>query len=432
MAGRAVNLAKTPPRVELIGHRLFLVLVGTLPPLLGFMTGPHDLVCDLPSNLPGDVAQAMLDAAADFHAECAEALEEVEFVLRLSFPLLGRLKRLAIRPPPSPAAGYERHAFAVSWEAGAELAPAELPRVGLAQAPINMFRLCYPPQGPRSPPWLRSGTFFDLTEGAAPRLEAGMGAPDDFKAHMGLYLHALTRVCQIRDQLLPSVAAAAGRTGIKLQMRVAGAGGPEKTAAAPPQVEIEQGEARQFSFDVEALQVDILANGVFEIIAPPTSPPRAWHAPAYMYLVSEAEAVLDVHAATPQWRVDEFRQLAAKTHELQYRATREIEGIVTAFDPSHPRLHELVPAPPKVGLGMRRIRHAVRAAPPPPPRRADELPQLAQVGDALFALHYPPAEGLRPSVFSVRSDELSTDERLDEERIVMVETLGIVVQQLFA
>lgn len=423
MAGRAVNLLKTPPRVELIGHRLFLVLVGTLPPLLAFMAGQHDLVCDLPSNLPSDVSQAMLDAAVDFHAECADALDEVEFVLRLSFPLLGRLKRLAIRPPPSPAVGYERHTFVVSYEPSGELEPASLPRVGLAQAPINMFRLCYPPQGPRAPPWLRSGTFFDLTEGASPRLEAGMGAPPDFKAHMGLYLHALTRVCQIRDQLLPSVAAAAGRTGIKLQMRVAG---PERTSA--PQVEIEQAEARQFSFDVEALQVDILANGVFEIIAPPSGPPRPWHAPAYMYLVSEAEAVLDVHAATPQWRIDEFRQLAAKTHELQYPATRAIEGIVTAFDPHHPRLAELVPVPPKVATDMRRIRHACSTT----FSERTELPQLAQVGDARFALHYPPAEGLRPSVFSVHSDELDTDERLDEERIVMVETLGIVVQQLFA
>ena len=147
-----------------------------------------------------------------------------------------------------------------------------------------------------------------------------------------------------------------------------------------------------------------------------------------MYLVSEAEAVLDVHASTPQWRIDEFRQLAAKTHELQYPATRQIEGIVTAFDPSHPRLHELVPVPPKVAPGMRRIRHAVNT----PYTQKSELPQLAQVGDARFALHYPPAEGLRPSVFSVHSDELDTDERLDEERIVMVETLGIVVQQLFA
>lgn len=422
MAG-AVNLVKTPPRVELIGHRLFLVLVGNLAPLLGFMTGQHDLVCDLPSNLPSDVSQAMLDAAVDFHTECAEALEEVEFVLRLSFPLLPRLKRLSIRPPPSPAAGYDRHSFCVSCEPTAELEPSELPRIGLAQAPINMFRLCYPPQGPRSPPWYRSGTFFDLTEGASPRMEAGMGAPQDFKAHMGLYLHALVRVCQIRDQLLPSVATAAGRTGIKLQMRVTGGDKP-----SAPQVEIEQTESRQFSFDIESLQVDILANGVFEIIAPPTSPPRPWHVPAYMYLVSEAEAVLDVHASTPQWRIDEFRQLAAKTHELQYPATRQIEGIVTAFDPSHPRLHELVPVPPKVAPGMRRIRHAVNT----PYTQKSELPQLAQVGDARFALHYPPAEGLRPSVFSVHSDELDTDERLDEERIVMVETLGIVVQQLFA
>lgn len=423
MAGRAVNLLKTPPRVELIGHRLFLVLVGTLPPLLGFMVGQHDLVCDLPANLPTDVSQAMLDAAVDFHSECAEALEEVEFVMRLSFPMLGRLKRLSIRPPPQAAAGYERQTFVVSLdEPSGELEPSELPRIGLAQAPINMYRLCYPPQGPRSPPWLRSGTFFDLTEGAERRLEAGMGAPEDFKAHMGLYLHALTRVCQIRDQLLPSVAAAAGRTGIKLQMRVSGS---EKSA---PQVEIEQAEPRQFSFDVEALQVDILANGVFEIIAPPAGPPRPWHVPAYMYLVSETELVLDVHAATPQWRIDEFRQLAAKTHELQYPATRQIKGIVTAFDPSHPRLHELVPVPPKVTTGMRRIRHSVQ----PAYSKETDLPKLAQVSEALFALHYPPATGLRPSIFSVHSDELDTDERLDEERIVMVETLGIVVQQLFA
>lgn len=438
MASRSVNLVKTPPRVDLIGHRLILVHVDSLPPLLGYMVGEHDLVCDYASNLGRDVAQAMIEAALDFHTECADALEEVELVMRLSFPKLGRLKRLNIRPPPSPPAGYTRQSFVVSYDddsATPDLVPSELGRIGLAQAPINMFRLVYPPQGPRSPPWLRSGTFFDLTEDASPRVETGMGAPQSFKAQMSLYLHALTRVCGVRDHLLPAVAAAAGRTGIKLQMRVTAGPSVRPQARPPPALELEQNETncsmRQFSFDLEALEVDILANGVFEVVAPNVGPARPWHAPAYMYLVSEREAVIDVHAETPQWRVHELVQLAAKTHELQYPATRQIEDIVTAFDPAHPRLHELVPAPPKVKPGVRRIAHSVDPPPAHTSSKEVALPQLAQVDDSLFALHYPEQEGLKPSIFDVRNDDLDLDERLDEERIVMVETLGIVVQQLF-